>query len=910
MHRRASAVGLALVCFFSSLSLAQNSNSNQRDLLSVRPVNRITATIDDARRVTVAGSRHAGAKPQYAAGAVAHDQLMEKMVLVLRPDATQQAAMDELIRAQQDPESAYFHRWLTPEQFGTRFGVSQRDLEQVTMWLRKHGLEIDEIPAGRRAIVFTGTVAQVEEAFHTSIQKYSVRGESHYANATNAEIPMALADVVRGVVALHDFRSAPQIVAAKPNYTAANGMHFLGPQDWVTIYDVNPIYSRGLDGSGQSIAVVGRVDVATSDVRAFRSNFGLPENDPQIIINGADPGFPNCADEAESALDVEWAGAIAKNATVKFVTSKPGTTDGINLSAQYAVAHNVAPIITLSYGLCEADYGSAGSVFWNSLWAQAAAQGISVFVSSGDSGAAGCDSPDVATATHGRGVNAICSTPYNTCVGGTQFDDEYNSVQYWSPTNGAGMSSALGYIPEVTWNESGWSGMLISTGGGASKLYGKPVWQSVPGVPADGMRDVPDVAMTSAIHDAYIIQIQNKPLYVAGTSAATPSLASVMALVLENTGSAQGNANPALYRLANLQLLGSGAPVFHDITSGNNSVPGATGFNAGVGYDPATGLGSVDAAHLVNHWSDWTAATFVLTASTSNLIVSKGGTGTLSLSETVHGDFDSPVALSVSGLPSGITVQFSSNTISPSAPVQVAARVGSNVAGGSYSITISGAGGGLTRSMGTTITVPVPSFTLAASTPSGTLIPGGSSTFTISTTVSGGFSSVVTLSASGLPKGVTAKFTPGTIAGNGSSMLTLKAATTASAGTFSITVKASGGGIVRSQILSLEVVVPSFTVALSGTSIKIGRGGSSPVTVTSAVVNGFNSALALSVSGMPRGVTASFMPSRIAAPGNGNAVVTLKVASTAVSGGYNLTVKANGGGTTKTQVLRLSVTAR
>jgi len=443
MRRRMVVLLLVSFLLLSSLACWPQTASNverARNPLSVRPTNRVVGQIDDQQRVTLSGYRHPLAQPKYSVGEAPKEQRMERMILVLGPDSAQERALEELIRAQQDSGSPYYHQWLKPASFGTRFGISQRDLDQVVYWLQTHGMEVEEIPASRRAIVFSGSVAEVESAFHTSIQKYFASGESHFANATDPEIPQALAPVVRGVVSLHDFRSAPQMTGpyASPTFTAANGAHFLSPKDWDTIYDVGPLYGQGLDGTGQSIAVLGRVDVALQDVRTFRSNSGLPAKDPQMIVNGPDPGFPDCSDEAETALDVEWAGAIAKNATVKFVTSKSGATDGINLSVQYAVTHNVAPIVTLSYGLCEAAYSPAGNAFWNGLWAQAAAQGMSVFVSSGDTGAAGCDSMNSATATHGRGVNALCSSPYSTYVGATQFNDVYNPEFYWSATNGSG----------------------------------------------------------------------------------------------------------------------------------------------------------------------------------------------------------------------------------------------------------------------------------------------------------------------------------------------------------------------------------------------------------------------------------------------------------------------------------------
>jgi pseudomonalisin len=800
---------LLFVLCSSLIAQPQVSESANRvgDLLSIRPADRIVSPISNQQRIVLSGQRHPLARAEYFIGQAAPELYMGRMILVLRADPAQDAALEELIRAQQDPESPYYHRWLTPEQFGTRFGISQNDLRQVTAWLQSRGMRIEEVPASRRTVVFSGAARQVESAFQTRIHRYLVNGEMHYANATDPEIPRALAAVVGGVVSLHDFRSAPTHVIA-PNYTAANGAHFLMPQDWATIYDVGPLYNQGLDGTGQSIAVLGRVNIALSDVRTFRTNAGLPANDPQVILNGLDPGFPWCDDELESAMDVEWAGAIAKNATVKFVTTKSTTSsDGINLSAQYAVNHNVAPIITLSYGLCEGSLGTAGNAFWNSTWAQAAAQGMSVLVSSGDGGAAGCDSPALKTATRGRAVNGLCSTPYTTCVGGTQFNDSYNPAQYWSQTNSSGQSSALGYIPESVWNESGWSGGLWAGGGGTSTIYSKPAWQAGAGVPADGKRDVPDVAMHASIQDAYVVQVQGGIFYASGTSAAAPSLASVMALVNEFAGAAQGNANPVFYALANQQLSTGGPAVFHDITSGNNSVPGVTGFNAGAGYDEATGLGSVDSGLLVNHWSDGRQSNFTLTPSISSLSVAPGGSASATITLVGQGGFNSPATLSASGAPTGVTARFSRPTITAALPVTVTLTAASSATARSASVVISGTGGGLARTATIAFTVAVPSFTLTLSTVSATVIRGSSVKLTFSTAAVNGFKSAIGMSVSGLPKGVTGTFAPASIAapGGGSGVLTLKAASTAAAGSSTIIVTASGGGVTRTQTVSVKV---------------------------------------------------------------------------------------------------------
>lgn len=910
---RGKMFALLLVVVFSSAFLTSQAApviGSMRDLSLTRPVDRVVSPISEDARVTLTGQRHPMARAEYSIGGVSPDLYMGRMVLVLQADPAQDAALEQLIRAQQDPGSPYYHRWLTPAQFGQRFGVSPHDLAQVVSWLESFGMTVQEIPASRRTIVFSGTAVQVESAFHVSMQRYLVKGTAHFANANDPAIPQALASVIRGVAALHDFRSVPLHVVA-PQYTAGNGTHYLMPADWVTIYDAAPLYNQGLDGTGQSIAVLGRVDVALSDVRAFRANAGLPAKDPQMIVNGPDPGFPDCDDEAESALDVEWAGAIAKNATVKFVTSQSGAAgDGIGLSAQYTVNHNVAPIVSLSYGACEAAMGSGGNAFWNSLWQQAAAQGMSVFVASGDNGAAGCDSPSETTATQGRGVNGLCSSPYSTCVGGTQFNDNSNPGEYWSTNNGSGQSSALSYIPESAWNESSWSGGLWAGGGGTSIMYTKPAWQVGVGVPADGKRDVPDVSAHASIADAYIIQIQGSTFYVSGTSAATPSLASVMALVTQNSGGAQGNANPVLYAMASQS---SSTPVFHDVTGGNNSVPGVTGFNAGSGYDQATGLGSVDASAFVSAWSGASQSGFTLSPSASSVSLTPGTSKSVTLSLIAQSGFHSSVALSASGMPSGVTVKFSTTTLSASAPVTVTLSATTTAASSNSTISINGSGGGLGRSTSIAATVVAPTFTLTPSATSGTVTAGTPSKLTVTTAAVNGFKSAISLSASGLPAGVTATFSPTSIAspGNGTSTVTLTAAVTATAGAATFTLKGTGGGVTQSQTISLTIVVPTFTLVASSTgtttSTSVTAGSSTSVGVSTTALSGFKSAIALSITGLPKGVTAKFSPTSIASPGNGSSTLTLSATAGTIGGSYTLTVTGSGGGLTKTTTIALTV---
>ncbi len=361
----------------------------------------------------------------------------------------------------------------------------------------------------------------------------------------------------------------------------------------------------------------------------------------------------------------------------------------------------------MSFGLCEASLGSSGNAFLNSLWQQAAAQGITVVVSSGDSGVAGCDTASAASAKHGRGVNGLCSTPYNVCAGGSEFSDSSPSL-YWLSSNVSGtQASAISYIPETVWNESGPGAGLWASGGGASSIYAKPSWQAGTGVPADGKRDVPDVALSAAGHDGYLIYQEGALYVVGGTSASAPSFAGVMVLVVQHAAARQGNANTTFYSLAGKQRAG-GASVFHDVIKGSNSVPGQAGFNATVGYDQGTGLGSIDGSVLVSHWSDAKVVpAFQATPSASSLSVTAGSNNSIKVNVTVSGGFDAAVAFSVTGLPGGVTAVFSPATLSaPGAGSSVfKIAVSSSVKAGVYSVMVSAASASSRQQMPVSVTV-------------------------------------------------------------------------------------------------------------------------------------------------------------------------------------------------------------
>ena len=615
---------------------------------------RITQSVDNQRLVRLHGTTHPLATEANDRGRVTAGLAMDSILLVLKSSPEQQTALEQLLAEQQDPSSPHYHEWLTPQQFGEQFGASQQDLEVIANWLQGRGFRVNSVPEGRRTIEFSGTARQVEDAFQTEIHHYEVNGERHVANATDIAIPEALAPVVSGIVSLHDFPVHPLYhrVGARPgafspafNYS---GGHAIGPYDFATIYNVAALWNLNYDGTGQTIAIAGHTNIKLSDVTAFRTYFGLPANNPQIIVNGADPGIISADEETEADLDMEWSGAVAKGAAVKFVVSKStNSTDGLDLSNQDIVSNNLASVMSLSFGDCEADLGSENQ-FYNNLWSEAAAQGISVFVAAGDSGSADCDVPVsynskganmTKPASGGLAVNGLASTPFNVAVGGTEFNDA--SGTYWNSTMDAHHASAIGYIPEVVWQESSYTtpgaagNNLYAGAGGVSSLYSTPPWQTGNGVPAadpgaasQHHRYLPDVSLSAAGHDGYVMEQEGVLYLVAGTSVSSPSFAGIMAIVNQYTGTRNGNPNLRLYPLA------AQAPsVFHDITSGTNAVPCAggspgcsaaapgtnighmNGYSAGAGYDLATGWGSVNAYNLASSWSNVTPPPTILSLS-------------------------------------------------------------------------------------------------------------------------------------------------------------------------------------------------------------------------------------------------------------------------------------------------------
>ena len=875
-------------------------------------------SINEADRVTRNGSVHPLARAEFDRGSADLTLSMDNMILLLSPRASAKAELDTLLAEQQNPKSPSFHQWLTPQEFGLRFGPNDQDIADATNWLKSFGFRIEGIANGKMSINFSGNVQQVERAFQTNIRQYEVNGEIHHANATDPSIPRALSGLVQGVVSLHDFPIHHHSNAAQLpiNATAADGSHNLAPGDFAIIYNLTPLYNAGIDGTGQTIAIVGRTDIVLGDVQFFRSTFGLPAKDPIFIHNGNAPGDQKGNEELEADLDVEWSGAVAKNATIDFVISKSTrTTDGVSLSAQYIVNNNIAPVMSTSFGLCEASLGPTGNAFWNNLWTQAAAEGITAFVSTGDTGAAGCDANNAATGTV-RAVSGIASTPNNIAVGGTEFNE--GAGIFWAAANNPDLSSALGPIPEIVWNESALAGGvgISATGGGVSTIYAKPAYQFGPGVPADGFRDIPDVALSAAGHDAYLI-VQGHTNNVtglegvAGTSAASPSFAGIMALVVQKTGSAQGNANNVLYSMARTQFAG-GSVVFNDITSGNNTVPGVAGFSAGIGYDQATGWGSVNAANLVNSWNS-NSPDFTFTASPASQSVIQGSSTTFSALITAQNGYTGTVNFTVSGLPAGATLTPAPASVTNSGTSVITILTAAATPTGTYPLTITASDGVLSHIASVILVVnsnTPADFTLSATPASQTVTAGINAGYQINVGSVAGFAGIVNLSVSVSPVvagGPVASISPSSITGSGLAALTVTTGTTTPAGTYTFTISGSSGGLLHTATVSLTVNAigtGDFSIsALNTFTVKRGQTGSLPITITGQA--GFSGTVTFSVSGLPSPLTATFSPATVT--GSGTTSMSLTIPNQQKQGTFLIVITGTSGFATHSTTVNFTI---
>lgn len=693
----------ALCCSLLSTAFAQMGDA---------PHPRVQMAVSDAQRITLHGNTRGEAVPANDRGQVAEGLAMNHMQLLLKRSAEQQAALDSYVESLSQKNSPNYHRWLTAEQYGARYGVAQEDIDQVTAWLTSHGMKVNHVYANRMVIDFSGTAGQVRSAFGTEIHHIEAAGKMRVANMSDPQIPAALADVVTGVVSLHSFQ--PRVMhKMRSEYTFTSGStayHAITPADLATIYGLNKLFAAGYTGKGQTVVVIEDTNVySTADFTTFRSAFGLSSYTSGSLVQvhpAPAKGTNNCANpgvlvgnDGEAILDAEYATAAAPNATIELASCADTVTTFGGLIALQNLLSTTAPpsVVSISYGECEAYMGAAANAVYSATYQQAAAMGVSVFVSAGDEGAASCDA-NASAATHGIGVSGFASTPYNVAVGGTDFGDTVagTSATYWNTTNTSAYGSAKSYIPEIPWNDSCAGSLLaqaagysttygtagfcnsatgktyyLTTGSGSGgpsgcatgvpsvsgvvsgtcKGYAKPTWQTLLGVPKDGVRDLPDVSLFAAngVWGHYFVFCYSNPkgggsactgapsgwAGAGGTSFSAPILAGVQALINQKWGK-QGNPNPIYYAIANAQYGTTGSAtcnssngnavastcVFYDVTkgdmdvncvgknncylpSGTNGVLSTTSasyskaYGATTGWDFATGIGTFNAYNLV-----------------------------------------------------------------------------------------------------------------------------------------------------------------------------------------------------------------------------------------------------------------------------------------------------------------------
>jgi subtilase family serine protease len=810
--------------------------------LRAQTPDRITSGVDTTQVQVLANHHPLWANAANDMGLAPADQDMGPLTLVLARSPQQEQAFEQLLADQKNPASPAFHQWLMPAEVGARFGLSDEDIATITGWLEAQGLHVTWVSPSRIFIGFSGTAGNVGQAFGTEIHNYTVHGEQRVSVASDPAVPQALAPVIKAVRGLYTIEDRPMhhmttAQSSAPQMTVSNGSttsYYIAPADFNKIYDVPTTWT----GTGETIGIVAESRTDMADFTNFKAQTGTTFTNPTEVVptafGGVDPGPaytspPSGGDsvienQGEATLDVVRAGSVAPAANLQLIVSSTAS-GGIVTDAQYLVESTPVPanVMSISFGECESEAGSSGVAFWNQLFQQAAAEGISVFVSSGDSGASGCDTAFATppTSPAANSPNSICSSSYATCVGGTEFNDTTNPSQYWNPNNGADLLSALGYIPEGGWNEPGTASatQVAASGGGVSAYIATPSWQTGTGVPGTAGRYTPDISFSASCHDAYFgclaagggscVAGSGGSYYFVGfcgTSAAAPGMAGIAALLNQKEAGAQGNLNPWIYQEA-----ATASAAFHDVTvatSGvtscslstpsmcNNSIPGPSsltggqaGYMVGTGYDEVTGLGSLDVGQFLNNYKGTIVPTITVSPSSSSVSTTQALTVTVNVSggsgnptptgsvTVTSGNYTSAATTLASGsasisIPAGslavgddtltanYTPDSNSSTKYDSATVSHSVTV-TSPNNATPTVTVTPSASQITTGQALTVTVAVAG-TSGNPTPTGTVtLTGGGYTSTVATLASG--SASITISSGSLAVGadtLTASYNP------------------------------------------------------------------------------------------------------------------------------------------------------
>jgi len=891
---------------------------------------RISGPIASSPTIVLAKSLHPQAQPKFDQGAVESSFQLGYITMFLAPSPSQQKALDLLLAQQQDRTSPNYHKWLTAREFGDHFGVSRNDMSKITAWLTSQGFHVLSAGDSRNSVIFSGNAAQVQSAFATEIHRYEINGEQHIANSTPVLLPTALQGVVSSVMGLHDFRAHPAshsrrfgaARSARPNYYDANFVfpNFLAPGDISTIYDIAPLYgaSTAIDGTGQKLVILGQTDILLADINDFRGGFGLSviptsgtgacttnangiviapctTTNFQYVLLGTDPLTLSANDIGEADLDIEWSGAVARNAQIIYINAE--TSNGVFDGLTTAIPSSGAPLATVisaSYGNCESEAGSLETVL-----EQGVAEGVTILNSSGDDGAAACDfnppgnpvNPPFSPAVGGLGVSYPASSPEVTGVGGTAISmaDDAAPSSFWGTTIGANGGTALTYIPEFPWNDDeefaqfcasnstaqfctqggspavgGWVPItsaataqkdiwISAGGGGASNCFSQnattgvceagfpqPTWQqglTVASAPA-GVRYVPDVSMfASPDFPGYVFCTPQNPNTTNTSTCATSVFDAV-----DTFESIVGGTSAS-------------TPMFAGIVTLLNQFLNGTS---------SPGLGNINPT-LYSLAAQPSTTGFHRVTSGDNNVYCSPGTPTI---QTTEPSIQCPSA--------GVFGFSAANSDS---------TTGYNLVNGLGSVDA--------NNLFTDWAASLTSFTLAATppAPSSTLAAGQSVTSTITLTPVNGFSSAVTYTCSSTAT-LKCTFSPSSTTTATTVTATILVFANTAAGALNVTITGTAGPVssTASVALTVTATTETFTIQPSTTSYSVvaGAAASVPITVTSTTgfippPNAGNTMTALPLtytcSGLPTEANCNFSPNTTSSLTS----ITLSVTTTAPS---------------------------
>jgi subtilase family serine protease len=782
----------------------------------------------------------------------------QRMNLAIQLPLRNQAELSSFLDRLSDPSSPDYRQFLSVAQFTERFGPTAEDYAAVVRFAKANGFTVTKTPANRLLVDVNGSVGQIEKAFHVVMTVYQHPTEARTFYSPDREPSLDLSVSVSHIAGLNNFSIPRPMLKKLPAGTEArSNASGSGPQGAYRPSDMRTAYYGGtaLTGTGQSVGMLEFDGYETADVTGDEGGVTYTVPITNVLVDGGSGASDG--DDGEQALDIAQAIGMAPGLVSVRVYIAPGTSSigvgDVDIFNQMAV-DNISKQLSCSWGWNPDDTSSDDPIF-----EEFAAQGQNLFVASGDSGAY--------TGKNATDESYPAEDVFVTAVGGTDLT-----------TNGAGGA----WESETAWADS--------SGGPADNGFAIPSWQSGIANSSNGasstIRDLPDVAAEANFDNILCDDGDCTYNETGGTSYAAPRWAGYLALVnqqaVASTGKTLGFVNPAIYAIGKSTSYDSD---FHDITSGNNNNGAGKSYNAVTGYDMVTGWGSPNGANLINALAGAATPSFTLSDSPSSLSITQGGAaGTSTI--TVHdaGGFTGSVTLAASGLPSGVTATFGTNPTTGTSVLSLTAS--STATTGTSTVTITGTSGSLTATTTLALTVnavAAPNFTIAASPASLTVTQGASGTSTITITSQNSFSSATTLSATGLPSGVTATFSANPVTppanGTATSTLTLTASAAATTGAATVTITGTSGSLTHSTTIALTVNASggtaNFTMAVSPSSLTIDENGSGSVKLTITSQNGFHSAVELSANAFPNGVSATATANPVTPPANGSTSVTI-----------------------------------